>query len=155
MTPAAPAWKVAVAVWRRGRPRNQPVATCQVIDTIEEVNEDSQMYSDLDLGETESEATDLCKILEDNSDLNMDEPMIDFTSDQTWLKKGYDPNEYFTDIVNKVLSTRVELVTVGTTVGATVPATLGQTVCNALVDTGATRSCLNEEYYQQLLLPGL
>ena len=35
------------------------------------------------------------------------------------------------------------------------PATLEHTVCNALVDTGVTRSCLNEEYYQQLLLPGL
>ena len=40
-------------------------------------------------------------------------------------------------------------------VGATVPATLEHTLCNALVDTGATRSCLSEEYYQQLLLPGL
>ena len=49
----------------------------------------------------------------------------------------------------------MELVTVGTTVGATVPATLEHTLCNALVDTGATRSCLSEEYYQQLLLPGL
>ena len=47
------------------------------------------------------------------------------------------------------------MVTVGTTVGATVPATLEHTLCNALVDTGATRSCLSEEYYQQLLLPGL
>ena len=40
-------------------------------------------------------------------------------------------------------------------VGATVTATLEHTLCNALVDTGATRSCLSEEYYQQLLLPGL
>ena len=40
-------------------------------------------------------------------------------------------------------------------VGATVPATLEHTLCNALVDTGATRSCLSGEYYQQLLLPGL
>ena len=39
--------------------------------------------------------------------------------------------------------------------GATVPATLEHTLHNALVDTGATRSCLSEEYYQQLLLPGL
>ena len=53
------------------------------------------------------------------------------------------------------MNSRVELVTVGTTVGATVPATLEHTVCNALIDTGATRSCLSEEYYQQLLLPGL
>ena len=43
----------------------------------------------------------------------------------------------------------------GTTVGATVPATLEHTLCNTLVDTGATRSCPSEEYYQQLLLPGL
>ena len=39
--------------------------------------------------------------------------------------------------------------------GATVPATLEHTLCNALVDTGVMRSCLSEEYYQQLLLPGL
>ena len=71
------------------------------------------------------------------------------------LKKGYDPCEYFTDFVEKVPNTRIELVTVGATVGATVPATLGQTFCNALIDTGATRSCLSEEYYQQLLLPRL
>ena len=49
----------------------------------------------------------------------------------------------------------MELVTVGTTVGATVPATLEHTLCNALIDTGVTRSCLSEEYHQQLLLPGL
>ena len=40
-------------------------------------------------------------------------------------------------------------------VGATVPATMEHTLCNALVDTGVTRSCLSEEYFQQLLLPGL
>ena len=48
-----------------------------------------------------------------------------------------------------------KLVTVGTTVGATVPVTLEHILCNALVDTGVTRSCLSEEYYQKLLLPGL
>ena len=41
------------------------MATCQVIDTIEEVNEDSQMYPNLDFDETESEAADLCEILEE------------------------------------------------------------------------------------------
>ena len=39
--------------------------------------------------------------------------------------------------------------------GATVPATLEHTLSNALVDTGAMRIFLSEEYYQQLLLPGL
>ena len=59
------------------------MATCQVLDTIEEVNEDSQMYSDLDFGETESEAVDLCEILEENSDLSIDECLIDLVTDQT------------------------------------------------------------------------
>ena len=55
-TMTAPVQRAAIAVKRRGRPKAQPVATCQVLDTIEEVNEDSQMYPDLDFGETESEA---------------------------------------------------------------------------------------------------
>ena len=83
VTMAASAQRAAIAVKRRGRPKAQPVATCQVLDTIEEVNEDSQMYPDLDFGETESEAADLCEILEENSDLSIDEPLIDLATDQT------------------------------------------------------------------------
>ena len=82
-TTTAPAWRTAVAVKRRGRPKAQPVATCQVLDTIEEVNEDSQMYPDLDFGKTKSEAADLCEILEENSDLSIDEPLIDLATEQT------------------------------------------------------------------------
>ena len=80
---AGPAQKVAIAVKRRGRPKAKPLATCQVLDTIEEVNEDSQLYLNLDFGKTESEATDLCEILEENSDLSTSEPLIDLASDQT------------------------------------------------------------------------
>ena len=83
VTMTASAWKAAVAVKRRGRAKAQPVATCQVLDTIEVVNEDSQMYPDLDFCETESEAADLCEILEENSDLSIDEPLIDLATDQT------------------------------------------------------------------------
>ena len=83
VTMTASAWKVAMAVKRRGRPKAQPVATCQVLDTIEEVNEDSQIYPNLDFGETESEAADLCEILEENSDLSTEEPLIDLATDQT------------------------------------------------------------------------
>ena len=54
-----------------------------MLDTIEEVNEDSNMYPDLDFGKTESEAADLCEILEKNSDLSVDEPLIDLATDQT------------------------------------------------------------------------
>ena len=82
-TVTAPVQKAAIAVKRRGRPKAQPVATCQMLDTIEEVNEDSQMYPDLDFGETESEAADLCEILDENSDLSIDKPLIDLATDQT------------------------------------------------------------------------
>ena len=82
-TVTAPVWKAAVAIKRRGRPKAQPVATCQMLDTIEEVNEDSQVYPDLDFSETESEAADLCEILDENSDLSVDKPLIDLAIDQT------------------------------------------------------------------------
>ena len=59
------------------------MATCQVLDTIEEVNEDSQIYPNLDFDETESEAADLCEILEKDSDLSTGEPLIDLANDQT------------------------------------------------------------------------
>ena len=80
---AAPAQKVAIAVKRRGRPKAQHVVICQVLDTIEEVNKDTQVYHNLDFGETESEAADLCEILEENSDQSTSEPLIDLASDQT------------------------------------------------------------------------
>ena len=83
VTMTASVWKAAIAVKRRGRPKAQLVATCQVLDTIEEVNKDSQIYPDLDFSETESEAADLCEILEENSDLSPDEPLIDLATDQT------------------------------------------------------------------------
>ena len=83
VTMTASARRAAVAVKRRGRPKAQHVATCQVLDTIEEVNENSQVYPDLDFGKTESEAADLCEILEENSDLSIDEPLIDLATDQT------------------------------------------------------------------------
>ena len=83
MAMSTSAQKVAIAVKRRGRPKIQPLATFQVIDTIEEVNEDSQMYPNLDFGETELEAADLCEILEENSDISAEEPPIDLATDQT------------------------------------------------------------------------
>ena len=46
-------------------------------------------------------------------------------------------------------------VTVGSTKGATVPVQIGQSQCNALVDTGASKSIISEEYFQQLMLPDL
>ena len=82
-TVTAPVQKAAIAVKRRGRPKAQPVATCQMLDTIEDENEDSQVYPDLDFSETESQAADLCKILDENCDLSIDKTIIDLATDQT------------------------------------------------------------------------
>ena len=75
-TVTAPVWKAAMTVKRKLRPKAEPVATCQMLDTIEEVNEDSQVYPDFGFGDTESEAADLCEILDENS-------LIDLATDQT------------------------------------------------------------------------
>ena len=82
-TVTAPVRKAAVVAKRNLRPRAQPVATCQMLDTIEEVNEDSQACPNFNFSETESEAADLCEILDENSDLDVDEPLIDLAVDQT------------------------------------------------------------------------
>ena len=82
-TATAPVWKEAVVAKRNLRSKAQPVATCQMLDTIEEVNEDSQAYPNFNFSETESEAAELCEILDENSDLSVDEPLIDLAVDQT------------------------------------------------------------------------
>ena len=82
-TVTAPVWKAAIVAKRNFRSKAHPVATCQMLDTIEEVNEDSQAYPNFNFGETESEAVDLCEILDENSDLSVDEPLIDLAVDQT------------------------------------------------------------------------
>ena len=36
--------------------------------------------------------------------------------------------------------------------GTTFPTKIGTSMCNALIDTGATKSCISEKYYQSLSL---
>ena len=43
-----------------------------------------------------------------------------------------------------------EEVIIGTEQGTTFPTKIGISICNALIDTGATKSCISEKYYQQL-----
>ena len=45
-----------------------------------------------------------------------------------------------------------EEVVIGAEHGSTFPTKIGISVCNALIDTGATRSCISEKYSQSLLL---
>ena len=45
-----------------------------------------------------------------------------------------------------------EEVIIGSEQGTTFPTKIGTTMCNALIDTGATRSCMMEKYYKKLHL---
>ena len=44
----------------------------------------------------------------------------------------------------------MEEVIIGTEQGMTFPTKIGTLMCNALIDTGATRSCISEKYYHNL-----
>ena len=43
-----------------------------------------------------------------------------------------------------------EEVIIGSEQGTTFPTKVGSTLCNALIDTGATKSCMSESYYKTL-----
>ena len=43
-----------------------------------------------------------------------------------------------------------EEVIIGSEQGTTFPTKIGTTICNALIDTGATRCCISEKYYKKL-----
>ena len=45
-----------------------------------------------------------------------------------------------------------EEVVIGSEQGMMFPTKIGTTMCNALIDTGATRSCMSEKYYKKLQL---
>ena len=47
---------------------------------------------------------------------------------------------------------RTEEVIIGSEQGTTFPTKVCNTMCNALIDTGATRSCMSEKYYKKLHL---
>ena len=42
-----------------------------------------------------------------------------------------------------------EEVIIGSEQGTTFPTKIGTTMCNALIDTGATRSCMRRKYYKK------
>ena len=54
------------------------------------------------------------------------------------------------DIKPEYETIHTEEVVIGTEQGTTFPTKIGAYVCNALIDTGAMKSCISERYYQQL-----
>ena len=61
-----------------------------------------------------------------------------------------------TDTISNIFVTmnqdinHTEEVVIGSEQGTTFPTKIGTSLCNALIDTGAIRSCISEKYYQNL-----
>ena len=71
--------------------------------------------------------------------------MIDKTVDKnSVLKSQENINDYTINHTKEVV--------IGSEQGTTFPTKVGSTLCNALIDTGATRSCMSEAYHQKLHL---
>ena len=56
------------------------------------------------------------------------------------------------EIIAKEFIDSAEEVIIGSEQGTTFPTKVGSTLCNALIDTGATKSCMSESYYKTLHL---
>ena len=54
--------------------------------------------------------------------------------------------------LNESSINHTEEVIIGSEQGMTFPTKIGTTMCNALIDTGATRGCMSEKLYKKLPL---
>ena len=67
--------------------------------------------------------------------------------------KCYQPDVYLTsEIEDKNIEKFMEVITLSITRGAVFPVKIAGVKCNALMDTGATRSCISETFYNQFML---
>ena len=78
------------------------------------------------------------------------------------MQERYDPMKYYIDVENGPFCpdcqrrhnvNHIEEVIIGSEQGTMFPTKVGSTVCNALIDTDATRCCMSEAYYRKLQLP--
>ena len=74
----------------------------------------------------------------------MKQQITDKTIDKNFVSKSQENINDYTSHTKEVV--------IGSEQGTTFPTKVGSTVCNALIDTGATRSCMTEAYYRKLQL---
>ena len=74
--------------------------------------------------------------------------------EQNKLDSSPDKSETISNILKNLNQNinHTEEVVIGSEQGTTFPAKIGTSVCNALIETSATRSCISEKYYQKLSL---
>ena len=127
---------------------------------IQEITEELQaIEEESSKEEQDSEVTQESDLEQEDSDnLLMDGEQLlckrqessPWTIEPNTLEKDFHEN----DITEKEMSNQdinhTEEVTIGTEQGTTFPTKIGTSICNALIDTGATKSCISEKYYQSL-----
>ena len=78
---------------------------------------------------------------------------------QTNTSEKYEPTKYYIDIQitpchldsqGEHNINHTEEVIIGSEQATMFPTRMGTTMCNALIDTGATRCCMSEEYYKKI-----
>ena len=67
-------------------------------------------------------------------------------------KKGYDPSKYFVSLeeTKRKPQDKVIEITVDNNKSAVITAELAKEKCKVLIDTGATRCCLREDYFNKI-----
>ena len=126
---------------------------------IQEITEELQVIEESSKEDQDSDAMQ-------ESDLEQEDSNITPTKDEQGLCENQEPPSVTTSQVmtieehNKIKNSETKIpeqeikyteeVIIGTEQGTTFPTKIGTSVCNALIDTGATKSCISEKYYQQL-----
>ena len=126
-----------------------------------------QITEELQAIEEESSKEDQDSDATQESDLEQEDSDIALTESEQWLSENRETpicdNQANNKIKehNKIQNKETEMpeqkinhteeVIIGTVQGTTFPTKIGTTMCNALIDTGATKSCISEKCYQQLL----
>ena len=85
-----------------------------------------------------------------NNDYVKDKKQLSCASEPIIINKEYDKNEITKMKTSNQDMNHTEEVIIGTEQGTTFPPKIGTSMCNVLIDTGATRSCISEKYYQNL-----
>ena len=120
------------------------------LQTIEEESSRKEQDSDA-TQESDLEHQDSDNLLTDSEQwLCKRQEVTPCASDPSIKDKEYNKNEIPETKMSKQDINHTEEVIIGTEQGITFPTKIGPSMCNALIDTDATRSCISENYYQNL-----
>ena len=130
---------------------------------IQELTEDLQSIDqDSLIDEWDSEVTQESDLEQEDSEDYLTETEEQWLNIRQNLSSQCSKQKKHDNMVDKVTTTipqednntvnHTEEVVIGSEHGTTFPTKVGTTLCNALIDTSATRSCMSETYYRKLQL---